>query len=509
MPRKFLLILSGALLLTLVFAVPALAETYTFGDVRASVAIPDEFEQVLTPYNLGTNREWLEEHGLDHDALSNSFDQEGILLMAYDEEEGRTLVITALRDVDGQTYFDLNNQDEAMRKEFRTSHTNGTAYGILGYTYTSAKWANYGKNALRFLQTEYTLRQEGELICAGYQRRTIRNGYTITLDLQIRGRSPKQADNTLLEKVMKTWEFTEVLPMPALPIKLSLTSAPPTETSEATFTIKGVTARKAKVTATLFSLGSTGGQTFTDTANNSGNFAVKVTLPSQGVYSLTLTSELEGAITAQRLYSVTFKQGMLPVDLLVTPGDSLDDETLVSGTTEAGAKIQLSVSGPVPYNKTVSGDKFSFKVDTHAEGTYQFVLTVSKKGMHERTFSFTGTRAYSDSERGDKIRANAKKMAYANLAKTENQGKSIWVEGYITSVTQSINEWVVTLATTKSGSAYKDVCYLICQEKPNYPMESKVRVYGTAAGTYTVLSEDGNVKSFPRIDAAFIDPATN
>ena len=508
MPRKFLLILSGALLLTLVFAVPALAETYTFGDVRASVAIPDEFEQVLTPYNLGTNREWLEEHGLDHDALSTSFDQEGILLMAYDEEEGRTLVITALRDVDGQTYFDLNNQDEAMRKEFRTSHTNGTAYGILGYTYTSAKWANYGKNALRFLQTEYTLRQEGELICAGYQRRTIRNGYTITLDMQIRGRTPKAADNTLLEKVMKTWEFTEVLPMPALPIKLSLTSAPPAETSEATFTIKGTTAKKAKVTAMLFSLGTVGGQTFTDTANNSGNFAIKVTLPSQGVYSLTLTAELEGSITAQRLYSVTFRQGMLPVELQVTPGDSLDDETIVSGTTEAGTKIQLSVSGPVPFNKTVTGNKFSFKVDTHAEGTYQFVLTASKKGMRERTFSFTGTRAYTDSERDEKIRGNAKKMAYANLSKTENQGKSIWEEGYITSMTQSINEWVVTLALTKSGSAYKDICYLICQERPNYPMETKVKIYGTAAGTYTVLSEDGNVKSYPRIDVSIIDPAT-
>lgn len=507
MLRKSMLVLSGALLLTLVFSAFALAETYSFGDVRAAVTLPDDFEQVLTPYNLGLNRDWLEQHGLDHDSLSNTFDQEGVLLMAYDEEEGRTLVITALRDVDGQTYFDLNNQDESMRKEFRVSHTNGTAYGVLGYTYTSAKWANYGKNALRFLQTEYTLRQEGELICAGYQRRTIRNGYTITLDMQIRGRSPKQADNSLLEKVMKTWEFTEVLPMPALPIKLSLTSAPPTETSEAAFTIKGTTVRKAQVTATLFSLGTTSGLTFTDTANNSGNFSIKVTLPSQGVYSLTLTAELEGSITAQRLYSVTFRQGMLPVDLTVTPGDSLDDETIVSGTTEAGAKTQLSVSGPISYNKIVSGNQFSFKVDTHLEGTYQFVLAITKKGMHDRTYSFTGTRTYSDSERGDKIRANAKKMAYANLARTENQGKSIWVEGYITGVTQSINEWVVTFALTKSGNSYKDVCYVICQEKPAYPSDAKVRVYGTAAGTYTVLNENGSVKTYPRIEAAIIDPA--
>ena len=38
-------------------------------------------------------------------------------------------------------------------------------------------------------------------------------------------------------------------------------------------------------------------------------------------------------------------------------------------------------------------------------------------------------------------------------------------------------------------------------------MDSHVRVYGTAAGTYTVLTDDGNVRSYPRIDASFIDPA--
>ena len=48
MLRKKLFILLGALLLTLVFSAPALAETFSFGDVRASVTIPDNFEQVLT-----------------------------------------------------------------------------------------------------------------------------------------------------------------------------------------------------------------------------------------------------------------------------------------------------------------------------------------------------------------------------------------------------------------------------------------------------------------------------
>ena len=505
--RKCLLILTCMALILMMTAFSAAAETYSFGEIRASVNIPNDFEMVLTPYNLSTHTDWLAEQGMDFDTLSNSFEAEGILLEAFDADNNRTLVITAQRDLDGQTYFDLNNQDEDMRKEFRLSHTNGTAYGILGYSYSSAKWANYGKNAMRFLQTQYTLRQEGQLVCAGYQRRTIRNGYTITLDMQVRDRSPKEADNAALEKIMKTFSFDEILPMPALPIKLAVSSAPPTETNEASFTIKGTTARKATVTATVFSLGSSGGETYTATANNSGSFSIKVKLPSQGVYSLTLTAEAEGAIPAQRLYSVTFQQGLLPVELIQTPSETLNDETVFSGTTVAGAKIQLAISGPIVYSKTVTGSKFNFKVDTSAEGTYQFVLSVNKKGLQERTFTYTAVRSYTDAEREEKIRDSAKKMSYANLPKSENKGKMVVETGYLTGeITQSIDEWVAVMAMTQTNNGnYKDIVYLICKEEPDGVIGTKVKVYGQAAGTYSVLTDDGKIKSYPRIDVAILE----
>lgn len=495
------------LALALLLAAPAMAETYSFGDIRATVDIPADYDVVLTPYNLSTKQDWITAQGWDAEELSAEFETDGILLEAFDEANSRTLVITALKDVDGQMYFDLNNQDEDMRKEFRVSHTNGSAYGVLGYTYDSAKWANYGKVTLRFLQTKYTLRQEGELVCSGFQRRTIRNGYTITLDMQVRGRSAKDADNTALEKVMKTFTFTEILPMPELPVKLAVSSPPPTETNEDTFTIKGTTAKKATVTAAVFSLGANGGSSFSTTAGGNGSFSIKVKLPAQGVYSLTLTSEAEGAITAQRIYSVTFQKGMLPVDLLQTPGDSLNDQTVVNGSTISGAKIQLAVSGPNNYTKTVTGDKFNFKVDTSAEGTYQFVLSVNKKGLQERVFTFTGVRSYTESEKQEKIRAAAKKIAYENLAKNENQDKTVVLTGYITGVTESINEWVVTLAMTKSGNAYKDVVYLICAEQPSYEEGALVKVYGTTGGAYSVINDEGNIKNYPRVNVEFFEAA--
>ena len=138
--RKFLLILA---LLLLLMVTPALAQTYSFGDIRASVDIPSDFEVVLTPYNLSANAEYLTSQGLDADVLLNTFEAEGIILQAVDAENSRTLVITALRDTDGQMYFDLNNQDEDMRKEFRLSHTNGTGYSmdihLMGGLYDATK----------------------------------------------------------------------------------------------------------------------------------------------------------------------------------------------------------------------------------------------------------------------------------------------------------------------------------------------------------------------------------
>ena len=297
----------------LLAAPAAMAQTYSFQEIRASVDIPADFDVVLTPYNLISHTDWIAAQGVDYDSFSNTFEAEGILLQAVDTKNGRTFVLTALADVDAQTYFDLNNQDEDMRKEFRLSHTNGKAYSILGYDYSSAKWANYGKTTLRFLQTKYSLRQDGQLVCTGYQRRTIRNGYTITLDMQVRGRSAKEADDTALEKIMKTFAFTEILPMPDLPIKLVLSSAPPTETNEDSFTIKGSTEKQATVTISIFSLANRDGQTYTVTASNSGSFTQKVQLKAQGVYAVSLTAESPGAITAHRSYSVTYQKGMLPV----------------------------------------------------------------------------------------------------------------------------------------------------------------------------------------------------
>lgn len=503
--RKWFFCLLCALLL--MAASTAMAEVFTFSDIHASIDIPVDYEVVLTPYNLSANSSWMETHNLDYDATMNEFEADGILVKAYDAENSRVFVLTAVQDLDARTYFDLNNQDEAMRKEYRTNHTNGIGYSTLGYSYSSAKWANYKSTTLRFLQTKYSLRQEGQQVCTGYQRRTIRNGYTITLDMQVRDRAAKDADNAALEKLMKTFQFTEILPMPEVPTKLSITSAPPTETNSDTFTVKGKSDKDAAITVTVMSLSGSSSKNYTATAGKNGAFTVKVTLPSQGVYSVTVAAASGELKSSQRLYSVTYQKGMLPVDITLSPGTVLTDSTVISGSTIGGAKTQLSVSGPVNFSKTSTSKTFKFTVDTSAPGTYHFVLAVTKKGLVDRTFTYTGERTYTEAEQDAKVRSSAKKVTYAQLSKNISEGKSVSLTGYVVSINPSINEWVITLAMTKSGTTYKNHVYVISKTDPHVAVDSKVQLYGIYSGKYSVLDSDGNVKTYPRVDVTFLEPS--
>ncbi|MBE5786783.1 MAG: hypothetical protein E7324_04500 [Clostridiales bacterium] len=502
------------LIFTLVFfalltAIPALGETYILSDIHAYVELPDDtYELVLTPDNLKHHTAYLNAQNMDYDATYNAFLSEGILLQATDTDNNRTLVITAKKDVDAQMYFDLNNQDDDMRREFRLAHSNGIGYNVLGYSYSSAAWKNYGGTTLRFLQTKYSLHQEGQQVCTGYQRRTIRNGYTITLDMQVTGRNAKDTDNTALEKIMKGFGFSQILEMPDLPIKLALSSPPPTETNSDTFTITGSTEKNAVVTATLFSLTSSASKSFNVSAGSSGDFKLKITLPSQGVYSLTLTAQTPGTIPAQRIFAVTYQRGLLPVDLFIVPGETLGDTTTISGSTISGAKVSVSVNGPIVTDKSSTKSNFSFTLDTSKEGTYIIILSVTKKGLESRSFSYTATRTLTDAERIQRIRSSAKKIDYSKLKSDSNKGKNVVYTGYIVDITPTIgNEHVVTFALSKSGSNYKNLIYVICDGGPGFEAGEKCKLYAMADGTYSVLTNDGKDKTYPKVQAHFFESA--
>ena len=111
-------------------------------------------------------------------------------------------------------------------------------YRNLGYDYTSAQWKN-GKNYARFLVLEYTRSHNG-VSYAGYGRKSIRNGYSIYLECQVYGRSPKKADNNALQAILDTLKFNEIFPRPSSAVqRVTFDEVPPTETNSGKFTVSG------------------------------------------------------------------------------------------------------------------------------------------------------------------------------------------------------------------------------------------------------------------------------
>ena len=177
---------------------------------------------ILTPANLEQNADWLTARGMDLDETTIRFEDDGVLVEAYDSANGRVLVVTALQDVNARELFDVNALEESERKAYRQAHSNGTFYGIQGYTYESAAWKNYGSNLGRFLKLKYSLVFSGEVIRRGYQRRTVRNGYTITFDMQVTGRPLKDADEKAADRAVNSFSFLEILNSPVGACKLTL-----------------------------------------------------------------------------------------------------------------------------------------------------------------------------------------------------------------------------------------------------------------------------------------------
>lgn len=487
-------------------------QTFVFSDIYAQLALDTSvFDMVLTPDNLSQNTAWLSLQGKDPDAMANSFETEGIILEAYDLSESRTLVITANQDVDANNYFDLNTQDESMRRTYRQSHTNGSAYGLLGYTYSTATWRNYGKNADRFLRTKYVLKQNGEEVCKGYQRRTIRNGYTITLDLQVTGRALKSADEKLLEKVMSGFEFTQILDAPAGACKLTVSSDPPREVSSDTLTLSGSATAKATVTATLISLTTSTTKVFSDTASSKGKYELKITFPEQGTFSLMLTAQTEDGRTAQKSYTVMYQRNYLPLNLDAEVPYQLSGDTLViSGTTISGAKTQVSVSGPVTYQKTKTSKTFSFTIDTSKEGTYQIIVTASKKGLNTRTLTYTAVRTYTEEEKTRKTKEDALNVTYKKLVAgiKDYAGKVFAYTGYVLEVNQTGEEWTMKVALSMSGTTYKDIIYVISKTEPTFAPTDKVMLYGTlSANPYVEVVDGAGTSEFPRFELLIMEAA--
>ena len=307
----FILVLAALLLL----ALPALAQEVMLDTIHAKVTIPDNYV-VITRDSLTAFEDFLMNKGIDVNDAALQWRAEGVLAQAWHPDGDAMLQITAVEDEEAKTYFDIDQQTVATRAVYRKAHLSGEKFKPLGITYSSAEWKKTNQYG-RFLMLRYTMKTGGEVQRRGFARKTIRNGYTIMLDYQVFGRKLANKDDAALNKIIGTWHFTQVLSMPAsAAAKIVVNNPPPEQTNTNAFTYSGTAEAGMELTCVVTRMASMSDtMVLTETAAKNGKFSVKVTLPDEGVYLMTVTVEKNGEVTEELVYpTITSDKSTLPVN---------------------------------------------------------------------------------------------------------------------------------------------------------------------------------------------------
>lgn len=511
MRKFFITVLMAALLL---LCGCACAEDYAFNQIFMTVSVPDDvYEIQLTPENLSAQASVLPGLGYTEEELRQTFMQDGVLLMAFDQDSDRVFVVTATQDEQARELYDINEQTANVRANYRTNHSNGTYCGGLGYKFESCEWKNFGNDQGRFLMLKYVLRKDGNVAYKGLWRRTIRNGYTITLDMRSMGRNVTGGDITALNKIQESVSFTAITGAPEAPLTMAFTAPPPSVTNEATFAIKGSTRAGASVRAAFFSFRNADKVTVvTTTADGKGAFTLNVTLPAQDLYNGIVTSTINEGMSNEEMveqtFSIEYDSALLPVSFTSDfPEAFTSDSYKYTGTTLTGVTVQVNVNGENTMKKTGNNRTFAFTVDTSAAGVYNIQVTFSKKNYDTRIFHYTIERAMSDEEQRQAIRKQSVTPEYAKLKnKTDSYiDKVVDYDGYVTAIEEIAGEWVITFATKKSGEKYSNPIMVMSAQPVSCSIGSRLTLYGKVNGQYQTYGADGKNDVAPRVALLFFE----
>ncbi len=500
MMRKLLACMLLAILLALVCGF-ACAETYVLDTLLSSVDVPDDYV-VLKSDNLPQYADWLASNGKDIETVTNDFIKRGVLLQCWSPELDACFELTATKDSRTESIFDVNEQDESMRRSYRLGFYPDNDYQSEGYSFTSADWKN-AENG-RFLILKYSKRDGGEVLHRGFMRRTIRNGYEITLDMQIHGRATNNKDNANLNIIWESFRFIEVLPLPpAASARINITQKPPAQTKEQSFTIKGTAAEGVKLTAVTMGLNYPTPILNEVSVPKNGKFSIPISLPKEGVFVTTVTAEYKGEDVVELLYPVTYQRTLLVVNVTSeVPNTVTEDELVISGNAEPGASIQVLVNSEPSIKKRVTAaGKFKLEIDTHEEGDYNVTLVFTKTGLAEQRKSFSFVRRWSQDDMIKQLKKQAIKPSYTNLVKKIDaySGRIMGYNAYLMSATKSGSQWILHMALNKKRDTYSNIIIVTSAEEPSFEIGEKILMYGTCVGMSEISVEEGSeaVESYP------------
>ena len=519
--RKILWI--TVLLLALLCCTCAAADTsYSLSPCPGTVEIPDSKFIVLTPDNLGSHPDLLSRIGKTAEELTADWESRGVIMQAWFQSKtpDSCLEISVREDADSKLYYDLvNHPSDQNWKSFLNSHKAGSAYEDAGYSLREvAKKQQANKNY--FLRMQYK-RTTDEKVYWGYVAKTVARGYTIVFDYQVYNRGLRAGDQTQLNRIVNTLDLsdasTSAAAEGAVTDFLQIITNPPVETNVDTFTVEGRTIPGAEIIGVLMNQemqekNAEPANFSTIADQKSGYFKLKVTLPYEKKWLLTLTVMVNDQMEVFHAFpTVTYSKTLLPLTFDSPVPDMLTaDETVISGTTDKGVTVQCIVTdgGKTNFTKQVRTNgtgRFSFKVPTAYEADYHFTLVFSKKGFDTRRYTYDVSRSLSEEERRESIKKSAIRPNYnALMDKSEKYLHQVMGYNlYVTDVQQSGEEWIIVAAMTRSGEKYKNLVYFTASEDPGLEIGSRCLFYGEYVGSYVVQVEDGG-EQFPAFNLLFV-----
>ena len=504
------------------------------------MAIDENVYIVLTPENLDQHPDLLRNLNKTKEELLADWEARGVQLQAWTKKMDTCLEVVVIQDEESEQFYDLERQTRQVRNEYLNLHrTSNKKYIQMGYSFMDLKWKKQ-KLGGNFLTFEYKRVTETGL-CRGLMRKTVRNGWTIILDYQVFDRLPRKSDTDYLNRIANTVEFEVVEPKPVdvAPSPsadgteeaqvqtvvsgtasglLKITVPPPVETNTETFTIEGTTTPGAHLIGVAMRWSASTPLKFTTDATKAGNFKLKVTLPDEGVWLVTLNLEVNGAIVAEEVFdTTTFSRTVLPVTLTQEVPEKLTtNELVISGTTSKGVDIQCIVTNTAapdhPFDNTVRTNgtgNFKFKVPTAAEGTYDITLVFSKKNYNTRRLTYTAVRTLTEQEKQAKSTAKAIHPGYAALNKKLETyiGQIMVYKVWIVDVAKNegSDEWTITAALKNSSKkGYSDFLIFDASQDPSLMTDTQVKIYGICIGSYPIQSEEGDT-SYPRFEYLYAE----
>lgn len=508
--RKWTILLLTVLAVMLCVSVSA-DTSVSFPVISATAQMPEGYI-LLTPDNLSAHQDWLTANGKDEEKLAADWAERGVLMQAWSPESDVCIEVAAVQDEAAVKYFDIDSQTTAIRASYRKDQSSGEKNKSLGYTIQNAEWKKYTSG--RFLLMQYKRSING-ITTYGYLRRTIRNGYSVSVDYQVFGRSlAKSKDLTRMNNVMTSWAFTVVNPVPADTVgELEFTAAPPEETNTGKFTVEGKTSPGVELTGTLMRMADPTPIHVTATAKKNGKFTLPVQLPTEGIWLMTVTVERDGVSIAEQVFEpTTYSSTLLPINLdQPVPDQFTEDVTVISGKTIKNVTVQCIVSTVnSSFDKLVKTNNsglFSFKVPTAEEAEYNITLVFQKKGYDTRRFTYKAVRELTKEDIRRQVKDNVIKPAYSTLTKKIDgyTGKNMVYKIYVTDIQQSGEEWIIFAALDKTTKGtYKNKIVIISGSEPEFTVGSELRFYGTCAGSYQVQSEEGS-ETYPCFDYLFVE----